>query len=316
MNEDLTLANISTSWHSYPKIYALGHRYIHEILQGEVTVEEKVDGSQFSFALIDGEVKCRSKGAVLNTLAPEKMFIQAVEAVSAVKDNLTPGWTYRAEYLARPKHNSLAYERRPENYLIGFDINTGHEEYLSYVNKRIEFERLGFETVPILLSGVIEDYSHFRALLDTMSCLGGQKVEGVVIKNYSKFLPDGKVMMGKFVSEAFKEIHAGDWRERNPGRADFLDGLVNQYATPARWNKAIFRLRDAGELEGSPRDIGKLIKDIPNDVKAECEVEIRDKLFEHFWDQIRRQITSGFPQYYKEMLAKEAFEPEKGEGNE
>jgi len=45
---------IVNSWHSYPKIYALGHAAIIELLDGEISVEEKVDGSQF---LVSGVLK-------------------------------------------------------------------------------------------------------------------------------------------------------------------------------------------------------------------------------------------------------------------
>jgi ATP-dependent RNA circularization protein (DNA/RNA ligase family) len=36
---------------SYPSIYALGHRAIRELFDGPVVVEEKIDGSQFSFGV-------------------------------------------------------------------------------------------------------------------------------------------------------------------------------------------------------------------------------------------------------------------------
>jgi hypothetical protein len=42
-----------TSWHSYPKLYAMGHRAIADLLLDDVIVQEKVDGSQFSFGLFD-----------------------------------------------------------------------------------------------------------------------------------------------------------------------------------------------------------------------------------------------------------------------
>lgn len=39
---------MTDSWHSYPSIYALGHRAIVDLLKGPVFIEEKIDGSQFS----------------------------------------------------------------------------------------------------------------------------------------------------------------------------------------------------------------------------------------------------------------------------
>ena len=301
----------STSWHSYPKSFAIGHRLIADIFKEPVIVEEKVDGSQFSFGLFDGELKARTKGATLNLLAPEKMFARAVEVIQRLAPNLRNGWTYRGEYLAKPKHNTLVYSRVPNENIIGFDINTGHEHYLSYEEKAAEFARIGLETVPKIFEGVVEDYTMFREMLETISVLGGQKIEGVVVKNYARFTPDGKAMLGKFVSEDFKEIHNGNWKETNPSGKDFVQRLVEQYTTPARWNKAIHRLRDEGKLEGSPRDIGLIIKEVPDDILSECADELKDKLFEHIWPQIRRGVTHGLPQYYKEQIAKASFESER-----
>src|SRR5690242_11376793 len=103
------------SWHSYPSIFALGHRYVADLLTVPVLVEEKIDGSQFSFGISTvGELAIRSKGAQMHIDAPEKMFQKAADTVKELKDVLTPGWTYRAEYLAKPKHNTLAYDRVPE----------------------------------------------------------------------------------------------------------------------------------------------------------------------------------------------------------
>ncbi len=42
---------LHASWHSYPKIYGLGHKAITELLSDNVMVEEKIDGSQFSFGI-------------------------------------------------------------------------------------------------------------------------------------------------------------------------------------------------------------------------------------------------------------------------
>ena len=41
---------------SYPKVYNLGHKAITDLLLDPIIVEEKVDGSQFSFGMIDGQL--------------------------------------------------------------------------------------------------------------------------------------------------------------------------------------------------------------------------------------------------------------------
>lgn len=298
-----------TSWHSYPKVYALGHKAIRALLDGPVLVEEKIDGSQFSFGLIDGELKVKTRKKEMVLDAPEKMFQKAIDAV--VGRDLRPGWTYRAEYLQKPRHNVLAYDRIPQNNLIIFDINDGHESYLPYTAKFEEAKRLGFECVPAILEDVrLEEPAELRDLLERTSVLGGQKIEGVVVKRYDAFGLDGKVMLGKFVSESFKEVHQKDWKQRNPSGKDIVSILISKYKTQARWNKAIQHLRERGGLLDAPQDIGQLLIEIEKDTCEECYDDIMKALGKWAWPQIARGIKAGFPEYYKELLLEKQFEGE------
>ena len=304
---------VATSWHSYPKVHNLGHPAVTDLLKDEVIVEEKVDGSQFSFGVFDlnGErtIKIRSKGCELHPDAPEKMFDAAVKVVKEIAPLLVVGWTYRAEYLQKPKHNTLAYDRIPARHLMIFDVNTGHEHYLGYEEKAGEALRLGLEVVPLVHKGAIADLKQFQDLIDRPSALGGQKVEGVVVKNYKRFTIDGKAMIGKFVAEGFKEMNDVDFRLRNPAQGDVVQALIQRYHSPARWAKAVQHLREKGQIEDSPRDIARLIREIPADIKAECESEIKEALFSGAWDKIARASTAGMPVWYKEQLLKKQFEP-------
>jgi len=292
--------------HSYPSVYNIGHKLILDIFEDDVLLEEKIDGSQFSMVLDAEGLHMRSKGAEIFADAPEKMFNKAVENVKNL--DLHHGWVYRCEYLQKPKHNTLCYERVPERNLILFDINTGDEIYLSYEEKLAEAERLGLEVVPQIWYGKIENAEVFKTMLNRISILGGTDIEGIVVKNYNKFTPDKKAMFGKYVSEKFKEVHGGEWRKNNPTGGDIVNDLILRYRTPARWMKAVQHLRDVGTLEQSPRDIGNLIKEIQEDTKKECEEEIKKILFDHFWKNISRGITAGAPEWYKEELLKLSFE--------
>jgi hypothetical protein len=293
-----------SSWHSFPKVWSIGHGAVNELFFDPVIVEEKVDGSQFSFGVFNGELKIRSKGQEMVLDAPEKMFQKAVDTVLSLKDRLVDGWTYRCEYLQKPKHNVLAYDRVPEKHLILFDINTGEETYMSRADKEAEAKRLGLELVPLLFEGKIFSAVDLERLLDTVSILGGQKIEGFVVKNYARFGRDKKALMGKFVSENFKEKHKVDWKTENPGQNDIVEKMINTYRTPARWDKAIQHLREAGKLEGSPRDIGKIVKEVPADLLSECGDEIKEALFQWAYPQIMRGVNRGLAEYYKEQLMK------------
>ncbi|MDE1839855.1 MAG: hypothetical protein KGH87_08050 [Thaumarchaeota archaeon] len=295
-----------TSWHSYPSPYALGHRNIADLLLDPVLVEEKVDGSQLSFGVFLQEggrvLRVKSKSAELNILAPEKMFRAAVEYIQSIQDKLILGWTYRGEYLAKPKHNVLAYDRIPKNHIILFDINVGHEQYVSHDMKSVEAERLGFEVVPRLHQGMIHTPQQFREMLDRVSILGGQKIEGVVVKNYVRFGIDKKILIGKFVSGAFKEVHKREWKAENPGKMDVVQQLIESLKTPARWNKAIQHLREAGQIQDNPKDTGLLMREVPQDIEKEEVNFIKDRLFTWAWPHIRRGVTSGLPEWYKQKL--------------
>ena len=86
------------SWHSYPKVYALGHGAIKTLLEGQILIQEKVDGSQFSFGKTEeGALLVRSRGRVFDIEAPDSLFYLAAEQVKRVAEKLVPGWTYRGE---------------------------------------------------------------------------------------------------------------------------------------------------------------------------------------------------------------------------
>ncbi len=296
--------------HSYPSIYNMGHRAVAALLTGPVYVQEKVDGSQFSFGLDEsGNILTRSKGAEIFLETTDKLFKGVVEYVHSIKEQLHPGFTYRGEVLCRPKHNTLAYDRTPKHNVVIFDINSGEECYLAYEDVVKEAERLDLEVVPLIYTGNVESADQLKSYLETQSFLGGQKVEGVVVKpvGYNLFGVDKKALFGKYVSEAFKEIHGGEWKKNNPTQNDVIERVAMLYKTPARWQKSVQHLRDAGQITDSPQDIGKLMKEVNVDVLKECENEIKEELFKQAWPKIARIITAGLPEWYKKELLDKQF---------
>jgi len=293
--------------HSYPKVWNLGHPALDGLRDGPVSVEEKVDGSQFSFGIIDGELCCRSKNQQLILDAPQ-MFDRAVESVQRRADRLTPGWAYRAEYLAKPKHNTLAYDRTPEDHLIVFDVEVARSDFLAPDDRDDEAARIGIESVPRMHYGELDSLDLVDELLSRDAALGGCKVEGIVVKNHARFGRDGKALMGKHVSEAFKEKHAKDWKKANPNSGDIIQSLVDQYQNEVRWEKAVQHLRDDGVLEGGPRDIGALVRAAQSDLAEECEDEIKEALWKWARAKVTRGAVRGLPEWYKRRLLESEFD--------
>lgn len=301
----------STSWHNAGKIFALGHASIRDIFQDTVIIEEKIDGSFVQFGIFNGELRIRSKNQQFDIHTPQEMFKKAAESIKELAPLLHEGWTYRGEYLQKPKHNALAYDRTPNKHIIVFDIATGHETYLSYDEKVKEATRIGLEVVPLIFQGKLSSengLAQFEQFMDRISILGGQKIEGVVVKNYNRFGADGKVLMGKYVSKSFKEVNDREWKISNPTKGDIIDQLKEKYRNKARWHKSILHMKERGELKDSPEDIQGLLKEIQNDIEEECKEEIKDALYSWARKDILRHSVRGFPEFYKEELLKKAFE--------
>jgi hypothetical protein len=299
--------------HSYPQVFQLGHKAVGELLADPVVVQEKVDGSQFSFGMIDGKLECRSKGQQIIMDGPDGMFDKAIATAQALAPLLRPDWVYRAEYLQKPKHNVIAYERTPVGNLILYDINlTGgtEEVYADMALLLSEAQRLGLDSVPLLLEGGVSSAAPLQELLEHDSVLGGTKVEGIVIKNYAKFGGDKKVLMGKLVRADFQEKHQGEWRAANPGSADVIADTTTALRTEARWRKAVQHLREASALKQAPEDIGPLMKEVQADVLKEEGQAIKDSLFAWAWPHIRRGLVAGLPEWYKGELLRAAMPDE------
>lgn len=289
---------------SYGSIYALGHKEVADIFDGPVEISEKTDGSQISWSVFDGELLIRSKNQPLYLGANNGMFNLAVERIEALSGSFQNNYVYRGEYLVKPKHNSLSYQRVPTNHIMIYDIEkgSGTEDYLLWEDRDREARRIGFEPVPVFYEGVCT-LDHVKGCLEKESVLGGVKIEGVVVKNYSKFSEDKKVYKAKFVSTEFREKHQKEWKKSNPTRTDIIQQLIETYRVEARWQKSVQHLRDDGMLEGSPRDIGPLIKAAQEDLKKEEEEYIKEILFNHFIGQITRGAVAGLPDFYKRLLA-------------
>lgn len=323
-------SNCTDSYHSYPKIYNLGHRYLENLFKGPFQVEEKLDGSQFSFGRFlnpDWKVisepdpvnnpttiiKCRSKGAEVDINDPQKMFAPAVQWVKEHMHVLHLGWTYRAEWIPKPKQNVLTYSRTPAAGLLVFDVSTGLESYLPWQERSQEVARIGLESVRTMVI-VREDgddplsLEEYKAFLNYESMLGGPKVEGIVIKNYTQFGKDGHAVMGKYVSEEFKEQHSKV--AYTHGNQATVQTVIDYFKTTARWQKSVQHLREAGKINDEAKDIGLLFAEIKSDFIDECAYECKDILYKTFERQILQGITHGVAEWYKEELAKKQFTKE------
>lgn len=295
---------------AFPKIFAVGTQYIADLFKEDVEITEKLDGSQFGFGKFNGQLACRSKGMIQHIEAPDKMFEKAVEYVKTIENKLPEGVLFYAEYLQKPKHSTLTYDSVPKNNLALFGVRYDDDRFEDDYDKLKEWAtRLDIDIVPIIFKGKINSADELLTMLETDSFLGGQKVEGVVVKRYKEWLFGGQIMHimgGKFVSERFKEVHKKEWKYENTGSGKW-EAIMQSYKTEARWNKAIMHLKERGEFTESPKDIGALMKEVREDLTIEEKENIKEQLWQLHSPQLLRVATAGLPEWYKEKLLKDNF---------
>lgn len=305
---------------SYPKVWSFGSKIPMNPFDGKPAVfQEKVDGSQFSFGLVDGEIHMRSKNQPIQMNGNGGMFSLARDTVAFLsKRNLLPhDVIFRGEYLSKPKHNTLKYGRVPDLNVVVFDVfsrdlETGLWWWEEPESAKAYANYSGLEYVPTW-EATVTHADQVLEMIDRDSFLSTEdcqvKVEGVVMKRYDLIVPQfSSPLFCKYVSERFKEVHRTSWKNANPSGKEFMDQLADTYRTEARWEKAVQHLAERGQLECDPRDIGPLLKEVSADVLEECEDEIRDALFKEFWKKHgARAVGRGLPEWYKERLLRDSF---------
>lgn len=280
----------------YPKLRHLGHRDTIGIFDSPVVIQEKVDGSQISFGIVEGEVFVRSKNTHRD-LDEDGMFSKGIAEILGRKDHLIEGRVYRGEYLQSSQHNLIKYGRIPRGHIVLFGYHY-RDEVDGIRGVAPIAETLGFDECPVLHEGMIDSREQVDALMEGESFLGGM-MEGVVIKNYSTG------QFAKVVNEKFAEKHHRNRSEKKARGG--VDAIIATYRNHNRWWKAVQHLREDNNLHGEPRDIGPLIKEIQADVMEECGDDIKDALFKEHRKAIFNGIISGFPEWYKELISADPF---------
>lgn len=313
---------------SYGKVLNLGHRDLEELLTpgDRVVVQEKIDGSQFSWTWAhDGRLRCRSKGKT--QWAPgwdlddaDGLFRPAIEHLIGVScpegaDDII----FRGEVVAKPRHNTLTYDRVPAGFLVLYDAEiVDGGGFMTDDDLQRWAPQMGVEVARTYRgpdnpdnspdpSWLVEDLKapgDVEALLERESMLGG-KIEGVVLKNYRRTnqRTGRPFLAGKVVRPEFKETHKRQWKKDNPGQGDVVEQIITALNTEARWEKAVQYLRDQGELVNGPQDIGPLMRRVSTDTLEEEMDWILEKLQAFAMAKIKRGLGRGLPEWYKAKLA-------------
>jgi ATP-dependent RNA circularization protein (DNA/RNA ligase family) len=173
------------------------------LLTGMVQITEKVDGANV------GIVKGKKDKWVLQKrrgLADEGVHAQfsffwnwARHNIDKIL-NIPSGWIIYGE-LCFAKHH-VSYDMLPSYFLV-FDIWDGRR-YIKDSDGVVDY--LGFQHVPILHVGYIDDVIELERFITTSNLATESVMEGIVVKNYRK-QTRGKLVRPEFMKEIEDEGH-------------------------------------------------------------------------------------------------------------
>lgn len=284
----------------YPKI---GNRldqalaYARSLGAEYVEIEEKIDGSQFSFRWDGDRVRYYSKRRELDPKNPGGLFAPAIAYLEENKGRIPEGYWLHGEAVAKTKHNIIQYDRTPRGGLVLWDARRLDSPLMA---QRGTLEQiavcLGLAVAPLLYAGLLDRVESVEAFSRHKPLLGGDLMEGVVVKfrNVPGYRGE-PLLVVKVVSEKFREVGKRKAPKARPNLAD----MVAEYATEARWAKAVQRMREDGTHTGTPKDIGTLIRMVQEDVMAEEGDVIKERLFQMFRKEITGGLVNGLPTWYK-----------------
>src|SRR3990172_6420045 len=282
----------------YPKIMQMNKCAL--TWDDEVVIQEKIDGSFFSFWVEEDGLRFKSKRVNLKS-DNAGMFALAVDYLLSLQDKIVSyfnkGTTFFCEFLSKEKHNVIKYDRLPKNHLVLFDMSRNSLFNSSYYTVTDSAKRLDIDVTPCVYTGKY-DKQIVEELLKANSYLGGP-LEGVVIKNYDRYIDYYGTMapeMYKWVRSEFKEkLHKKEWAGGKDKFEEFCDSL----RTEARWNKAVIHLKEEGVLTNELKDIGVLLPEVITDIEEEERDYIKDTLYSLFIKDIKRAAVRGFAEWYK-----------------
>lgn len=263
----------------YQHVERLGHADVEGLLDGEVVVQEKLDGANMTVALLPepyGLTICSRNQAIYHSGEVINDFNGAVQWVldSKIPDLLKhfPDWILRGEWLVR---HSINYPKDALKKFYVFDVQVEDGTYLHVDEYSLVLSKFDVPMVPLLT--VYSEGVSAKVLGEqsaSESLLGDVGREGIVVKRYDYRNKWGRVVWGKVVAADFREknkLHKG---------ATKRDDLAIRIASKLEEEfilKEIYKVRDEQDGLISVVDMPKILG------------RVKHHFFhEELWDQVKR----------------------------
>lgn len=266
-----------------------------------LVVQEKLDGSNASFTVDNGELQCFSRRKKLNENETLNGFYGWVhENIREYVFDFLEGYIIFGEWLVKHK---IQYKEEYYKEFYVFDIYDKEEEtYLSLKDMHGIASYLELKTVKTLL--IAEPSHHLNILTpqDIQDLVGKSDMtvkpntgEGIVIKYL-----DGKSEYEdyyKIVSNEFKEFN----RQKMKTEVKNNDSVADYAITRPRMEKMIFRAIEEGRLSEDNIELenfGPIMKEVGQDFVDDIMEEEKDNMLKI----IEKQIKKKMPHILREIL--------------
>ena len=266
-----------------------------------LVVQEKLDGSNASFTVDNGELQCFSRRKKLNEKETLNGFYGWVhENIQEDVFDFLEDYIIFGEWLVKHK---IQYKEECYKEFYVFDVYDKEEEaYLSLKNMHRIATYLELKTVKTLL--IAEPSHHLNILTpqDIQDLVGKSDMtvkpntgEGIVIKYL-----DGKSEYEdyyKIVSNEFKEFN----RQKMKTEIKNNDSVEDYAMTRARMKKMIFRAIEEGRLSEDNIELenfGPIMKEVGQDFVDDIMEEEKDNMLKI----IEKQIKKKMPHILREIL--------------
>lgn len=289
----------------YHSIVRYGHKSTQDVLNkgDKIIIQEKIDGANASFSVVDGELKCWSRNKELsasNTLSG--FYVWAKENLDV--NQLLEGVVYFGEWTAQHK---VVYEGYEKQFFL-YDVYNLHlEEYVSFSMVRDESKRLGLQLVPVFYDGEFESFEQLKSYvgrteLNGKLC-GKDSGEGIVVKNVTYRDRFGKQLFVKLVVDAFAEIQQQK-QPKDPKKVFSPEELkVRECVTISRVEKQLFKMIEDGVLEQDYgiEEMAKILKHV-SPMVAEDIIKEEMQEFDITIKDVQRFMAKPLPLVIKEII--------------
>lgn len=234
----------------YQHVERFGNEEVLNIELGLCYIFPKIDGTNASVWVENGEIKAGSRTRELSLDKDNAGFLEAISKDDRIKAYLTEHPEHRlyGEWLVPHSLKTYRADTWKKFYIFDVCIIDGEDvEYLTYETYKPFLEAHNLDYIPCIAKIKQGSYEQFVNWLEKNNYLiedGKGNGEGIVIKNYDFYNKYKRQTWAKIVTSEFKEKHAKEMGATEVNGAKMIEEeIVSKYVTPTLVDKTFAKIK-------------------------------------------------------------------------